>query len=81
MQPFGKRLKRSKPQETGEFLASKWWRRHSTLLHIRQACRSYVLRISTNTMGQDGADFEKGEADGTRDALRVLESVIAMLCG
>ena len=33
----------------------------------------------TNTMGQDGADFEKGEADGTADALRVLESVIATL--
>jgi uridine phosphorylase len=33
----------------------------------------------TNTMGRDGADFEKGEADGTRDALRVLESVIAAL--
>jgi hypothetical protein len=30
-------------------------------------------------MGRDGADFEKGEADGTRDALRVLESVIAAL--
>jgi uridine phosphorylase len=33
----------------------------------------------TNTMGQDGADFEKGEADGTRDALSVLESVIEAL--
>jgi uridine phosphorylase len=33
----------------------------------------------TNTMGQGGADFEKGEADGTRDALAVLEGVIAAL--
>jgi uridine phosphorylase len=33
----------------------------------------------TNTMGQGGADFEKGEADGTRDALAVLESVVASL--
>jgi uridine phosphorylase len=33
----------------------------------------------TNTMGQDGADFEKGEADGTRDALAVLDTVIAAL--
>lgn len=33
----------------------------------------------TNTMGQSGADFEKGEAEGTGDALRVLESVIAAL--
>jgi len=33
----------------------------------------------TNTMGQDGADFEKGEADGTQDALAVLGSVIEAL--
>ena len=33
----------------------------------------------TNTMGQDGADFEKGEADGTRDALSVLSSVVEAL--
>jgi hypothetical protein len=30
-------------------------------------------------MGQDGADFEKGEADGARDALLVLSSVIEAL--
>jgi uridine phosphorylase len=33
----------------------------------------------TNTMGRSGADFEKGEADGTQDALAVLESVVAAL--
>jgi uridine phosphorylase len=34
----------------------------------------------TNTMAQDGAaDFEKGEADGTKDALAVLGSVIEAL--
>jgi uridine phosphorylase len=33
----------------------------------------------TNTMGQDGKDFEKGAADGTRDALAVLERVVAAL--
>jgi uridine phosphorylase len=33
----------------------------------------------TNTMGQGGADFEKGEADGTRDALSVLSTVIEAL--
>jgi hypothetical protein len=27
-------------------------------------------------MGQAGADFEKGEADGTADALRVLEAIV-----
>jgi len=31
----------------------------------------------TNTMGQAGQDFEKGEADGTADALRVLDAVVA----
>jgi hypothetical protein len=30
-------------------------------------------------MGLDGADFEKGEADGSRDALSVLSSVIEAL--
>ena len=33
----------------------------------------------TNTMGQAGADFEKGEADGTRDALAVLGKIITSL--
>ncbi|MPZ56272.1 MAG: uridine phosphorylase [Rhizobiales bacterium] len=30
----------------------------------------------TNTMGQAEQDFEKGEADGTADALRVLEAIV-----
>jgi hypothetical protein len=30
-------------------------------------------------MGQDGMDFEKGDADGTADALSVLESVVTAL--
>jgi uridine phosphorylase len=34
----------------------------------------------TNTMAQAGADFEKGEADGTRDALAVLGKIITDLC-
>jgi uridine phosphorylase len=42
---------------------------------VRLLCLAHV----TNTMGQDGADFEKGEADGTRDALSVLNSVIEAL--
>ncbi len=33
----------------------------------------------TNTMGQYGVDFEKGDDDGTADPLRVLESVIEAL--
>jgi uridine phosphorylase len=42
---------------------------------VRLLCLAHV----TNTMGQDGADFEKGAADGTRDALSVLGSVIKAL--
>ncbi len=42
---------------------------------VRLLCLAHV----TNTMGQDGTDFEKGEADGTRDALSVLSSVIEAL--
>jgi uridine phosphorylase len=33
----------------------------------------------TNTMGQDGVDFEKGDDGGTADALRVLESIVGAL--
>jgi uridine phosphorylase len=42
---------------------------------VRVLCLAHV----TNTMGQAGDDFEKGEADGTRDALAALEGVIAGL--
>ena len=41
----------------------------------RVLCLAHV----TNTMGQAGADFEKGEADGSRDALDVLGRIIAAL--
>lgn len=33
----------------------------------------------TNTMGQAGVDFEKGEAEGTADALAVLKAIAAAL--
>jgi len=42
---------------------------------VRVLCLAHV----TNSMGLAGDDFEKGEADGTRDALAVLETVIAAL--
>ena len=38
----------------------------------RVLCLAHV----TNTMGQTHQDFEKGEADGTADALRVLEAIV-----
>jgi uridine phosphorylase len=42
---------------------------------VRVLCLAHV----TNTMGLAGDDFEKGEADGTRDALVVLETVATAL--
>jgi uridine phosphorylase len=35
----------------------------------------------TNTMAQGGDDFEKGEADGTADALEVLGAIVAAIGG
>ncbi len=35
----------------------------------------------TNNMGQSGADFEKGEADGTAASLRLLEAIAALSRG
>jgi uridine phosphorylase len=40
---------------------------------VRVLCLAHV----TNTMGLTDQDFEKGEADGAADALRVLESIVA----
>ena len=42
---------------------------------VRVLCLAHV----TNTMGQAAIDFEKGEADGTTDALAVLERVVTAL--
>lgn len=42
------------------------------------ACQAKVLCIAhvTNAMGQAAQDFEKGEADGTADALQILEAIV-----
>ncbi len=40
---------------------------------VQVLCLAHV----TNTMGQAGDDFEKGEADGTREALAALAAIIA----
>lgn len=47
----------------------------ATAAGVRVLCLAHV----TNNMGQAGNDFEKGEADGTRDALAVLGAVIDAL--
>jgi len=40
---------------------------------VRVLCLAHV----TNTLGQNGDDFEKGESDGTRDALAALAAIVA----
>ena len=42
---------------------------------VRLLCLAHV----TNTMGQSGDDFEKGEADGTDDALALLDTIARAL--
>jgi uridine phosphorylase len=46
-----------------------------TFAKARQA-RVLCLAHVTNTMGQAHQDFEKGEADGTADALAVLSALV-----
>jgi len=43
--------------------------------NVKVLCLAHV----TNTMGQSGADFEKGEAGGTSDALEALERIVTAL--
>lgn len=52
----------------------------SALYAFARATGVAVLCLAhvTNTMGQAGEDFEKGEADGTTDALGVLEAIAAV---
>ena len=50
---------------------------HDPQFHHRTCARHRPF--VTNTMGQDGADFEKGEADGTREALLVLGRIMETL--
>jgi uridine phosphorylase len=53
----------------------------AALYTFARARRAAVLCLAhvTNTMGQTGEDFEKGEADGTTEALTVLNAVAAAL--
>jgi uridine phosphorylase len=52
----------------------------AALYAFARATGSTVLCLAhvTNTMGQGGDDFEKGEADGTADALAVLEALVGI---
>lgn len=44
-----------------------------------RGCKIICVAHVTNTMAQDGADFEKGQDDGTVDALAVLGNIVAAL--
>ena len=50
----------------------------AALYTFARARRKSVLCLAhvTNTMGQAERDFEKGESDGTRDALKVLDTIV-----
>jgi uridine phosphorylase len=50
----------------------------AALYTFAKACQVSVLCIAhvTNTMGQAIHDFEKGVADGTGDALQILETIV-----
>jgi uridine phosphorylase len=52
----------------------------AALYAFARASRAAVLCLAhvTNSMGQAGQDFEKGEADGTANALAVLEALIGI---
>ena len=53
----------------------------AALYAFARAANKQVLCLAhvTNTMAQAEQDFEKGEADGTVEALRVLEALVAHL--
>jgi uridine phosphorylase len=74
-------------RETAEAIASAQSRgvlavemEASALYAFAGATGAAVLCLAhvTNTMGQSGDDFEKGEADGTADALSILEAIVRM---
>jgi purine-nucleoside phosphorylase len=46
-----------------------------TFARARQAKVLCIAHV-TNTMGQAAQDFEKGEADGTADALQILGAIV-----
>jgi uridine phosphorylase len=50
----------------------------AALYAFAQAANRQVLCLAhvTNTMGQSQRDFEKGEADGADEALRILEAIV-----
>ena len=76
MRRFGKPPKPSRPRAPRACWRSKWRRPRSTRSRGHAANPVLCLAHVTNTMGQAERDFEKGESDGTVDALKVLETIV-----
>ena len=55
-----------------------WMLLMTSSLVFAQAASKKILCLAhvTNTMGQTEQDFEKGEADGTADVMRILEAIV-----
>ena len=77
--PFRETAKRSRRRAPREFSPSKWKQPRSTRSPESVANRVLCLAQVTNTMGLAGQDFEKGEAQGAGEALRVLEALARKL--
>ncbi len=77
--PFRETAEAIKAAEAKGILAVEM---EAAALYAFAAARGKVvlcLAHVTNAMGQAGEDFEKGESDGSIDALRVLEAVIGAI--
>jgi uridine phosphorylase len=53
----------------------------AALYTFAKANKARVLCLAhvTNNMGQTGQDFDKGEADGTADALSILDAIVRQI--
>jgi hypothetical protein len=53
----------------------------AALYTFARAAKARVLCLAhvTNTMGQTEQDFDKGEADGTADALAILAAIACQI--
>ena len=75
MRRFGKRLRPSRAPGVGVLAVEM---EAAALYAFARARDASVLCLAhvTNAMGQGWQDFEKGEADGTADSLKIMQVVI-----
>ena len=82
MPPAVKPPKPSMRRGAKAFWLSKWRRVGLSTPSRSGGRRRHVLCLGARPRtrwGEPGDDFEKGEADGTKDALAVLETVVGAL--